>query len=84
MQKPTTCRAQFEAVWWGLPPELRRTIRDFCRYHTERNSYYFVGYLAALSDAQMIADETHHYLLALSGGIEKRREVRDLVLEYEI
>ena len=70
---------QFSEVWGNLPVRVRKVIRDFAQYPTERNKCYVVGYLAAANDSGATDADQHSYLTALVGRLRHSEVIRDAV-----
>lgn len=51
-------------------PHLKKSLKDFAKYPTERNYCYFVGYLAAREDTNTIEEAEYLFWLAFSGVLE--------------
>ena len=70
----------FDLAWAEAPLHLKRALKDFAKYPTERNSCFISGYLSAMDNSGVLSSETYLYLLALTGQIGESKELQTLVL----
>ena len=70
----------FDAAWAEAPLHLKRALKDFAKYPTERNSCFICGYLSAIDNSGVLSSETYTYLLALTGRMYGSKDLQTLVL----
>lgn len=64
-----------------VPGNMHRAIRGMAKTPTERNECYLVGFSEGCRLGGIINDDTHSFLLSLSGELRRSEETRNYILE---
>lgn len=71
--------SEFVKQWSHAPHPLRRAIKDFEKNPSERNECFLIGYLTALNDNHLIAEEVYRFFMMLSAKMKIQSMTRDVV-----
>lgn len=72
--------AELTPVVLGAPRGVQRSLRDFAKFPTERNSCYWTGYITALYEFDVLTHEQHVVFLALGGVLQREQSVCSLLI----